>query len=117
GEKVFITSLLRDASANSANNRAGSVIVYGPNGLEAGRVRFKDAKKTNGAITYEFDVPRTAARGNWRISTEVDGVGVVGGQSFSVEDFVPQRIALDLTADDKTPMRANESRPITANVR
>ena len=117
GEKVFITSLIRDAAANSANNRAGSVIVYGPNGLEAGRVRFKDAKKTNGAITYEFDVPRTAARGNWRISTEVDGVGVVGGQSFSVEDFVPQRIALDLTADDKTPMRANESRPITANVR
>ncbi|HOY77547.1 MAG TPA: alpha-2-macroglobulin [Hyphomonadaceae bacterium] len=117
GEKVFITSLIRDAAANAANNRPGSVIVYGPNGLEAGRVRFKDAKKTNGAITYEFDVPRTAARGNWRISTEVDGVGVIGGQSFSVEDFVPQRIALDLTADDKTPMRANETRPITANVR
>ena len=34
-----------------------------------------------------------------------------------MEDFVPQRIALDLTADDKTPMRANETRPITANVR
>lgn len=117
GEKVFITSLIRDAAANSANNRAGSVIVYGPNGLEAGRVRFKDAKKTNGAITYEFDVPRTAARGNWRISTEVDGVGAIGSESFSVEDFVPQRIALDLTADDKTPMRANETRPITSNVR
>ena len=117
GERVYITSLIRDAAANSSNNRPGSVIVYGPNGLEAGRLRFKDAKQFNGAVSYPFDIPRTAARGGWRISTEIDGVGAVGGESFSVEDFVPQRIALDVTADDKTPMRANETRPITANVR
>jgi uncharacterized protein YfaS (alpha-2-macroglobulin family) len=117
GETVQITSLIRDASANSLNNRAGSVIVYGPNGLEAGRLRFKDAKAANGAVSYPFAIPKTAARGYWRISAEIDGAGIVGGESFSVEDFVPQRIKLEVEADTKTPMRANETRPITANVR
>jgi uncharacterized protein YfaS (alpha-2-macroglobulin family) len=117
GETVQITSLIRNASAVAMNDRPGSVIVYGPNGLEAGRVRFKDAREYNGAITYAFPVPRTAARGTWRIATEVDGVGVAGGETFSVEDFVPQRIALTLQADSATPMRANETRPITADVR
>ena len=44
GETVQITSLIRDASAVSLSNRAGSVVVYGPNGLEAGRLRFKDTQ-------------------------------------------------------------------------
>ena len=117
GESVQITSLIRDAAAISLSNRAGSVVVFGPNGLEAGRVRFKDTKQFNGAVTYAFPVPRTAARGTWRITTEIDGVGEVGAETFSVEDFVPQRIALEVKADDKVPMKANESRPITANVR
>ena len=117
GESVQITSLIRDAAALSLGNRAGSVAVFGPNGLEAGRLRFKDTKQFNGAVTYAFPVPKTAARGTWRIATEVDGVGEVGAETFSVEDFVPQRIALDIKADDKIPMKANETRPITANVR
>lgn len=117
GETVQITSLIRDASAVALSNRAGSIVVYGPNGLEAGRLRFKDARVYNGAITYAFPAPRTAARGTWRVETEIDGVGVAGRNSFSVEDFVPQRIALTLAADSATPMRAGEARPITADVR
>ncbi len=117
GESVQITALIRDAAAIALSNRAGSVVVFGPNGLEAGRLRFTDTKQFNGAVTYAFPVPRAAARGTWRISTEVDGVGVVGSETFSVEDFVPQRIALEVKADDKAPMKANETRPITANVR
>ena len=117
GETVQISTLIRDASAVSLSNRAGSVVVYGPNGLEAGRQRFKDARTFNGAVTYPFQVPKTAARGAWRISAEVDGVGVVGSETFAVEDFVPQRIELKLQADSATPMRANETRPITTDVR
>ncbi|MEZ6028344.1 MAG: alpha-2-macroglobulin [Hyphomonadaceae bacterium] len=117
GETVHITSLIRDASAIALSNRAGSVVVYRPNGIEAGRMRFKDARTFNGAISYAFPVPKSAARGSWRIATEVDGVGVVGSDSFAVEDFVPQRIELKLQANTDTPMRAGESRPITSDVR
>jgi uncharacterized protein YfaS (alpha-2-macroglobulin family) len=117
GETVQISALIRDASAIALSNRAGSVVVYGPNGLEAGRMRFKDTKQYNGAIAYPFPVPKTAARGGWRIETEIDGVGVVGSESFAVEDFVPQRIELKLQADTAAPMREGETRPITSDVR
>ena len=117
GETVQISAIIRDAAAVSLNNRAGSVVVYGPNGLEAGRQRFKDTRAMNGAVTYPFPVPKTAARGSWRIATEIDGVGVVGSESFAVEDFVPQRIELKLQADVASPMRGDESRPITSDVR
>ena len=117
GETVQISAIIRDASAIALSNRAGSVVVYGPNGLEAGRQRFKDTRVLNGAVTYPFPVPKTAARGSWRIATEIDGVGVVGSESFAVEDFVPQRIELKLQADVASPMRGDEARPITSDVR
>ena len=116
GEIVLANALIRDAAANAVANRAGSLVVYGPNGLEAGRQRFERAQQAGG-VAWNFPIPKAAARGEWRISAEIDGVGAVGSETFSVEDFVPQRIALELQADDKTPMRANETRPVTANVR
>src|SRR5690606_12481975 len=116
GEDVHITSLIRDAAANAMTNRPGALIVYGPNGLEAGRLRFDGAPQAGG-VNWTFAVPKAAARGEWRISTEIDGIGVAGSETFSVEDFVPQRIDLDVQADTATPMRARETRPITATVR
>lgn len=116
GETVMMNALIRDAAANAATNRAGALVVYGPNGLEAGRQRF-DRAQNGGGVAWNFPVPKAAARGEWRISAEVDGVGAVGSETFSVEDFVPQRIALTVQAATDTPMRANETRPITANVR
>ena len=37
------TGYAADAAANAITNRAGSLVVYGPNGLEAGRQRFERA--------------------------------------------------------------------------
>ncbi|MDR2214522.1 MAG: alpha-2-macroglobulin family protein [Nevskiaceae bacterium] len=116
GEVVQITTLIRDAAANAIANRAGALIVYGPNGLEAGRHRFEKAEQAGG-VNWSFTVPQAAARGQWRIATELDGLGVVGLQNISVEDFVPQRIALDVQADTDTPMSDDEARAIDVNVR
>lgn len=116
GETVMATALVRDAAANAIENRAGTLIVYRPNGLEAGRKRFENARES-GAVRYDFALPAAAARGEWRIATELDGMGVVGSESFSVEDFVPQRIALDITTDANTPIARNQTRPVQANVR
>jgi hypothetical protein len=93
GEKVYITSLIRDAAANSASNRPGSVIVYGPNGLEAGRLRFKDAKQFRSAVSY-----RSISRARLRVSVadfDRDRRRRRCRRNFSVEDLLPQRIALD----------------------
>lgn len=116
GETVRASALIRDAAAFAAEERSGSLVVFGPNGIEAGRQRF-DAEAFAGAAFYDYDVPRAAARGTWRLSVELDGVGAVGGTTFEVEDFVPQRIALELEADDETPIAADEVRAIQAEVR
>ncbi len=116
GEKIQIVALLRDPSVASVANRAGSVKVYAPNGVEAGSFRFDNAQDA-GAASYQFTLPKAAARGIWRIETHVDGLGVVGSERVSVEDFVPQRIALKLDADTNEPVKSGETRAITADVR
>ncbi|MDR2213695.1 MAG: alpha-2-macroglobulin family protein, partial [Pseudomonadales bacterium] len=116
GETVQITALLRDATANALTDRAGALVIYGPNGLEAERLRFERAAQAGG-LNWAFTLPRGAARGEWFIDTLIDGLGSVGSQSFMVEDFVPQRIALDVQADTATPLRAGQSRLIDVNAR
>ena len=116
GETVHATALIRDREARAMDNRAGSFVLYAPNGIEAERLRFDDAEMA-GAIQHDFTISTAAARGIWRLALDLDGLGVVGRASFSVEDFVPQRIELELDADDETPLKANESRGIEANVR
>jgi uncharacterized protein YfaS (alpha-2-macroglobulin family) len=97
GETVQAGALVRDA-AGRALEREGSLVLYRPNGLEASRLRF-DGKANAGAAHHGFELPRTAQRGQWRVAFEADGVGEVGQASFAVEDFVPQRIAVDVLAD------------------
>jgi hypothetical protein len=116
GETVHATALIRDRDANAIDDRAGSFILYAPNGIESRRYRF-DAAEDAGGLQRDFAIPAAAARGIWRLALELDGIGVIGRASFSVEDFVPQRIALEIDADSETPLRANETRPIEADVR
>ena len=48
---------------------------------------------------------------------EADGAGVVGSDTFSVEDFVPQRLEVSLDVDEKTPIRPGDTRPVTVKSR
>jgi len=116
GETVEASALLRGPAGNAVTNRAGALIVYQPNGLEFARHRF-DAAPQAGGITHSFNLPAGAARGGWRIAAELDGAGTVGGESFQVEDFVPQRVALTLDADTETAMIADDTRLILARAR
>ncbi len=116
GETVMATALIRDPAANAIVNRPGALVVYGPNGLEAGRQRFEKAADA-GAARFDYTLPKAAARGPWRVAALVDGVGQVGSVSFTVEDFVPQRIKLDLKADTDTPIARGQTRTVDANVR
>lgn len=116
GETVQASALLRGPAGNAIEDRAGALMVYQPNGLEQARHRFERAEDAGG-IVHSFDIPSAAARGSWRIATQIDGIGQVGSVSFQVEDFVPQRVALELDTETQTPLRAGETRMIDANVR
>ncbi len=116
GETIHASALLRGPEGNALVNRPGTMILYAPNGLAHTRHRFENAPQA-GAVIHDFTLPDAAARGRWRIAVEVDGVGEVADRSLAVEDFVPQRVALRLDADDETPLRPGQTRMIEANAR
>lgn len=115
GEIVHLTSLLRTRSGFGVDDRAGTIIIRRPNGLEASRLRFEPTE--SGGIEYNYPLSKSSARGNWSASLEVDGIGAVGSSTFSVEDFVPQRIKVALEGDSETPIKLEETRDITADAR
>lgn len=116
GETVHLTAMIRDREGRAITDRAGTLKVYRPNGIEAASYRFRGSE--SGAVLQDIELSKGAARGMWRASVTLDGSDeTVGSVSFSVEDFVPQRIRVDLEADTETAMRAGETRQVEAEVR
>ena len=115
GETVHLTALLRDRAGVGIDDRSGSMIIYRPNGLEASRIRFD--KPGSSAVQSDYDLSRGAARGMWRAVADIDGMGVAGSVSWSVEDFVPQRIKVELEVDDETPIQRGEIRGLEVEAR
>ncbi|MFZ5618847.1 MAG: alpha-2-macroglobulin family protein, partial [Pseudomonadota bacterium] len=114
GETAHISGLLRD-SAGLAADRSLTLKIYRPNSTEALKERI--GKLALGGFSLDYEIPKSAARGQWRIAIEADGAGVVGGETFSVEDFVPQRLEVKLDVDEEKPMRANETRSVAVEAR
>ncbi len=109
GEIANLTFMLRDSRAVALENRSGQVRYLKPNGQEFRKTRFDTS--VAGTVLQAFNIPKSAPRGVWRAIMEVDGVGRVGTTSFSVEDFVPQKLKVDIKIDN-APLRQDEIRPL-----
>jgi hypothetical protein len=111
GERVRLIGLIRDEIGRAISNRSSTLVVYRPNGTEARRIRMTEAV-AGGAIAKNIDLDRSSPRGVWRAELIVDGQDEAAGSvSFSVEDFVPQRLRVQVESDDAV-LRAGQSRPI-----
>ncbi|MFN3212091.1 MAG: alpha-2-macroglobulin family protein [Henriciella sp.] len=115
GETVHVTAMMRDRAGRAVTERNGTLITYRPNGMEAFRVRF--AIGETGALQRDIELPRGASRGMWRSVVELDGLGQVGSVSYSVEDFVPQRIAVELEAEEAPFLPGDDARDIDVSAR
>ena len=115
GETVHITGLLRNESGLAIADRPVTLTIRRPNYTQAEKVRIE--RSEIGGFTHAFEVPSSAPRGQWSVEVEADGAGPAGSQTFSVEDFVPQRLEVTLDVDDKTPIRPGEKRPVKVKSR
>ncbi len=116
GETAYVSGLLRNDAGRAVSNRPLTVTIRRPNATEADKRRLE--KLEIGGFSFAYDVPASAPRGVWRIEITADGYdGVVGAESFSVEDFVPQRLEVSIEADEKTPVRPDAARDITVSSR
>lgn len=116
GEDIKASFQLRDAAGVAITDRSGTLILRKPSGLEASRQRFERLGAAGGA-TALFALPKAAPRGQWQLTLEVDGMGAVASTSLAVEDFVPQRLAVDVTSANPAPLRADETRALAARAR
>ena len=111
GERVRLIGLIRDSVGRAIANRQSTLVVYRPNGTEARRIRMSEAVD-GGAIAKNIQIDRSAPRGVWRAVLNVDGQEAAAGQvSWSVEDFVPQRLRVAVRADEAV-LQAGQTRPI-----
>lgn len=103
GETVHLSAMLRGTMGRSVVGRSGHISFTKPNGIEFSKVRFTET--IEGTVLQDFAVPTSAPRGVWRARVDVDGMGRVGSAEFSVEDFVPQKLRVDVKVDE-TPIRS-----------
>ena len=111
GETVRLTALLRDMEAKAVKDRAGFIVVRRPSGVEAYRWRFD--KTPGGFASADVILPKSAPRGRWTAELLIEGVdGAAGTYRFGVEDFAPQRLAVDVNAQKAVPLAADQTRAV-----
>ncbi len=96
GENVQLSALVRDAKARALNVPV-TIIVTRPDGVEHRRVRLVAGDV--GGHTWSLALTSGAMTGTWRLALHTDPKAEpIAREAFLVEDFVPERLALKLTA-------------------
>ncbi len=111
GETVFVTALLRDAGARAVVALPLTMEIERPDGVVAQRELLED----QGAGGYFTAVPLVAEamRGSWNIRLFVDPeASPLANVNFLVEDFEPERLALEISAPDG-PVRPGKITPVS----
>src|SRR3954451_22871561 len=97
GETVHLTTLLRDSLGTAATGVPMTLVVERPDGVEYRRAVVQD--QGLGGRSLSFPMISAAPTGTYRVRAYTDPKGAaVGSTSFLVEDYVPDRMELDLAS-------------------
>ncbi|WP_162783645.1 alpha-2-macroglobulin family protein [Devosia naphthalenivorans] len=110
GETVFLTALLRDERANAVTDLPLTLQIERPDGVVASTQVLKD----EGAGGYWAALPMVeeAMRGSWTLRLYSDpNADALSSTSFLVEDFEPERLAFEVSAEEG-PFVTGEANPI-----
>ncbi|MBS0269403.1 MAG: alpha-2-macroglobulin family protein, partial [Proteobacteria bacterium] len=114
GEEVNVTALVRNQFGKSSSVPT-TLIVSRPDGVEQGRLVMND--QGLGGRALAVPLAKTAMTGTWRLRLYTDPKAeAIAERSFLVEDFVPER--LDMTLSASIPaLVADENQTINADGR
>ncbi len=116
GELVHLVAMVRDQRGKAVADRKGVLVIKRPSGVEFAKYAFDAAP--GGAVARDVALPKSAPRGRWTASLQVQGIDDPSGQlSFSVEDFAPQRLAVTVNGAEATPVLAGQARRIDVSAR
>ncbi|MBX9753804.1 MAG: alpha-2-macroglobulin family protein, partial [Pseudomonadaceae bacterium] len=105
GETVLLNALLRDADGHAVKNQPVNVEVRRPD--EQVSRKFVWQAGDNGLYQYQLAIASEAPTGRWQLLFDL-GNGKPQLYEFQVEDFLPERLALELKGRD-TPFSPQES--------
>ncbi|MEI8143830.1 MAG: alpha-2-macroglobulin [Alphaproteobacteria bacterium] len=112
GETVNLTALLRDGKGDAVPQIPLTLILERPDGVEYRRVVTQDMGA--GGRVAAVNILSSAMTGTWRVKAVTDPRQPPAGEAkFLVEDFVPDRIAFDLTAQGE---RLSRTQPFGAQL-
>jgi uncharacterized protein YfaS (alpha-2-macroglobulin family) len=96
GETVQLMAMLRDDSAVALKDMPVTLIVKRPDGSEF--TRYTAALAGSGGLHQAIDLPKSSRRGLWSAAAYIDPKAEpVGRAEFSVEDFVPEKLKVELS--------------------
>lgn len=113
GETVLLNALLRDADGNAVKPQPVSVEVRRPD-EQVSRKFVWDADAT-GLYQYQLQLAGEAPTGRWQLVFDL-GDGKPQLYEFLVEDFLPERLALELKGSDQ-PIKPGDTAHISVNGR
>jgi uncharacterized protein YfaS (alpha-2-macroglobulin family) len=97
GETVELMTLLRDSRGYAQPDAPLTLKVFRPDEVESAQLR--PATRALGGYHAQLPLPLNARTGMWTVKAYTDPKGEpVGQTSFQVEDFVPQRLKLELSS-------------------
>ena len=115
GETVFATVLTRDAQGRAINGLPLVAVLKRPDGAEYSRTLTSNS--VAGGHVFALPIGADVPRGAWRLDVIADPAqGPLTSQTVLVEDFLPDRIAFDLTLTD-APIRLGDTPPVRVAAR
>jgi uncharacterized protein YfaS (alpha-2-macroglobulin family) len=115
GETVHAAALARDDRATAVDGLPLTFIFTRPDGVEDRRIVADGAAA--GGYVVDLALAANAMRGTWQMRIHTDPKEpAIASQQFLVEDFVPDRIEFDLSAD-RTEIAVGETAQMTVDGR
>lgn len=116
GESVRAIAMLRD-EVGAAVTAPLTLIATRPDGMEVSRTVVAGATLVAGTAQWSVPLNAHAPHGRWQIAGYIDPkADAVGRVQFDVQDFVPQRLKVTLTPQEKE-LRPNSDLHIRAESR
>lgn len=99
GETIHTNTVVRKNDWSKPTNMPVRITLLQPNGKEYRSVR----KNLNGegATDVDFELPAAAVTGNYTLEAYTGNDILIGSKSLNVEEFMPDRIKVDISTDKK----------------
>lgn len=99
GETIHTNTIVRKSDWTKAANMPIRITLLQPNGKEYRSIR----KNLNAesAANADFELPAAAVTGNYTVEIYTGNDILIGSKSLNVEEFMPDRIKVDIATDKK----------------